>query len=54
MKASKSRTTIVAVRLPPPLLERVDELVGKECVTRAEAVRRMLEQSTKRQEERAA
>jgi metal-responsive CopG/Arc/MetJ family transcriptional regulator len=53
MKASKAPNTIVAVRLPPPLLERVDDLVGKECVTRAEAVRRMLEQSTRRQEEAA-
>jgi len=50
----KPPSVLIAVRLPAPLLDKVDELVGRECVTRAEAVRRLLQHAAKQSREAEA
>ena len=41
------QTTLVAVRLPAPMIQKLDQFRREKCATRAEAVRRLLEEPLK-------
>jgi metal-responsive CopG/Arc/MetJ family transcriptional regulator len=40
-------SVLIAVRLPAPMVKRLDRFAQEKCATRAEAVRRLLEEPLK-------
>jgi hypothetical protein len=42
-KDNRVRSPIVVVRVPPPMLRRIDQFAEARCLGRAEAVRRLLD-----------
>jgi metal-responsive CopG/Arc/MetJ family transcriptional regulator len=41
---TRMQTTLVAVRLPAPMIQKLDQFAREKCATRAEAIRRLLEE----------
>jgi metal-responsive CopG/Arc/MetJ family transcriptional regulator len=41
-------SVLVAVRLPAPMIQKLDQFRREKCATRAEAVRRLLEEPLKK------
>jgi hypothetical protein len=42
-KDNRVRSPIVVVRVPPPMLRRIDQFAEARCLGRAEAIRRLLD-----------
>jgi hypothetical protein len=41
-KDNRGRSPLIAVRVPPPMLRRIDQFAEARCLGRAEAVRALL------------